>query len=224
MLDAVYQLALRTPGNLPLRPPTCGSRSGKRRTCDKPPAAARRSGSDASSRVEYLAFSRPSRVSTCLPYKARFTVRFDLGLERMPRHLVRFATECCDSLRSASLALLCPWTSGTLNGIPKPRSNSRDSSLLWPEMTIVMFIPCGRVNLSGFNSGKHQLLRQAQAIVAAAVEPVGAQPAKVAHPRQRQRDQPIEKLVHPIATQRHLAADRHAFAELEIGDRVRGSW
>ena len=81
--------------------------------------------------------------------------------------------------------------------MPKPRSSSRASSSLRVERRIVMFMPCTRVNLSGFSSGKHQLLRQAQAVVAVAVEGVGVQAAKVAHAGQGQRNQPIQELVHP---------------------------
>lgn len=44
--------------------------------------------------------------------------------------------------------------SSTLKGMPKPRSSSRASLLVRAVVTIVMFIPCARVYLSGFNSGK----------------------------------------------------------------------
>ena len=40
-----------------------------------------------------------------------------------------------------------------LNGMPNISNRSRASSLLFADVTIVMFIPCGRVNLSGFSSG-----------------------------------------------------------------------
>src|SRR5439155_597572 len=38
--------------------------------------------------------------------------------------------------------------------------------------------------------------------------------------RQRDRHQTIEELVHAVAAQGYLAADRHAFAQLELGDRL----
>lgn len=43
--------------------------------------------------------------------------------------------------------------SAALNGIPKPRSICRASSSLSVEVTIVIFMPCCRVNLSGLSSG-----------------------------------------------------------------------
>ncbi len=48
---------------------------------------------------------------------------------------------------------LVSFFSSALKGKPRPRSSSRDSSLLLPEITIVTFMPCTRVNLSGLSSG-----------------------------------------------------------------------
>jgi len=40
-----------------------------------------------------------------------------------------------------------------LKGIPSFSSRSRASSFVLADVTMVMFMPCGRVNLSGFSSG-----------------------------------------------------------------------
>jgi hypothetical protein len=38
-------------------------------------------------------------------------------------------------------------------------------------------------------------------------------------PGQRQREQPVEELPHPVTAQRHVRADGHALAQLELRDR-----
>src|SRR5499426_3723539 len=68
-----------------------------------------------------------------------------------------------------------------------------------------------------------QLLAQPERVVAPAVEALGRHAAEVAHARQRHVDQAVEELVHPRPPQRHLGADRHAFAQLEIRDRLLGA-
>src|SRR6266511_5461832 len=70
---------------------------------------------------------------------------------------------------------------------------------------------------------KDDLLPHAHRVVAAAVERLRVQPAEVADARQRDRDEPVEELVHPGAAERHLRADRHAFADLELRDRLPGA-
>src|SRR3546814_3520590 len=69
---------------------------------------------------------------------------------------------------------------------------------------------------------EHDLFLQSQRVIAASVERLRVHAAEVANARQRNRDQTVEKLVHPLAAKRHLAADRHAFAQLEAGDRLLG--
>src|SRR5262245_16892712 len=64
------------------------------------------------------------------------------------------------------------------------------------------------------------LLADAERVVAAAVERLGVQPPEVANPRQRDRHEPVEELVHHRAAQRHLGADRHPLAQLETRDRL----
>src|SRR5579862_4273001 len=66
------------------------------------------------------------------------------------------------------------------------------------------------------------LLAHAERVVAAAVERTRVEPAEVADARQRDRDQPVEELVHPGAAQRHARPDRHALADLELRDRLAG--
>ena len=99
--------------------------------------------------------------------------------------------------------------------MPICASSSRDSSSVAFRITNVMFMPCTRVNLSGFSSGKHELLRQAQAVAAVAVERLAADAAKVADAGQGQRNQPVHELVHLAAAERDLAADLHSFAQAE---------
>src|SRR5581483_1662330 len=64
------------------------------------------------------------------------------------------------------------------------------------------------------------LVRDAEGIIAATVELAGGQSAEVANTRQRRRDEPVEEFIHLVPTQRDAAADRLAFAELEVGDAV----
>src|SRR5712691_11534735 len=70
--------------------------------------------------------------------------------------------------------------------------------------------------------GEDDLLADSERVVAATVERTRAQTAEVADARQRDRDQPVEKLVHAGRAQRHPRADRHSFADLELGDRLAG--
>src|SRR3546814_13577598 len=72
------------------------------------------------------------------------------------------------------------------------------------------------------SSDLHDLFLQSHRVIAASVERLRVHAAEVANARQRTRDQTVEKLVHPLAAKRHLAADRPAFAQLEAGDRLLG--
>src|SRR5919109_507111 len=67
------------------------------------------------------------------------------------------------------------------------------------------------------------LLLDPHRVVAPAVEAVRWQPTEVAHARDRDRDEPIEKLVHPRAPERHAAAHRHPLAQVEVRDRQLGA-
>src|SRR5262245_1182928 len=67
---------------------------------------------------------------------------------------------------------------------------------------------------------ENDVLLDADGVVAAAVEALRIEAAEVTHARQRDRDQPIEELVHASLSQRHLAADRLAVAQLVGGDRL----
>src|SRR3954451_4868494 len=64
------------------------------------------------------------------------------------------------------------------------------------------------------------LLAHTERVVAAAVERVGVEPTEVTDTRQRDRDHTVEELVHALAAKRHLRADRHALADLELRDRL----
>src|SRR5437667_2870372 len=77
-----------------------------------------------------------------------------------------------------------------------------------------------RVYLVVLDFRKNDLFLDTQVEVAAAVEGACRHTAEVAHPRQRDRYQPVEKLVHPVLPERHHAADRVAGADLPHGDRL----
>src|SRR3546814_8866408 len=64
------------------------------------------------------------------------------------------------------------------------------------------------------------LFLEAEGIVAPTVEALRRHAAKVADAGHRDGDQPVEKFEHPRPAQGHLATDRHAFAQLETGDRL----
>src|SRR6266511_2094472 len=68
-----------------------------------------------------------------------------------------------------------------------------------------------------------QLFADAERVVAAPVERTRAEAPEVADPRERDRDEPIEELPHPVAAQRYARADRHPLADLEAGDRLPGA-
>src|SRR5271166_2251999 len=63
------------------------------------------------------------------------------------------------------------------------------------------------LKLVGVDLREDDLLGQSQAEIAMTVKAVGVNAAKVANTRQGNRDQTIEKLVHPPAAQGDLAAD-----------------
>src|SRR3954453_17497353 len=67
---------------------------------------------------------------------------------------------------------------------------------------------------------EHRLLGQAERVVAVPVELAPVQTAEVPDTRERDRQQPVQELPHPVAAQGHLRADRHALAELELRDRL----
>src|SRR4051794_4628891 len=69
---------------------------------------------------------------------------------------------------------------------------------------------------------EHDLLGQPEGVVAPAVELVGVQTAEVTDARQRERQQAVEELPHPVTTQRDVRADRHALAQLELRDGLAG--
>ncbi len=64
--------------------------------------------------------------------------------------------------------------------------------------------------------GKNRMFLQAERVVATPVESLVAHSAEVAHARQRDINQPIEKLPHLFAPQRDHHANRHPLAQLEI--------
>src|SRR6266571_1655429 len=68
--------------------------------------------------------------------------------------------------------------------------------------------------------GKDQLLAEPEGVVTPAVEALGRHAPEVAHTRERDVDEAVEELVHPGAPERHLGADGHALAELEVRDRL----
>src|SRR4051812_19055467 len=68
--------------------------------------------------------------------------------------------------------------------------------------------------------GEDDLLADAQRVVAAPVERVRVEAAEVADARERDRDETVEELPHAVSAQRHLDADGHPLANLELRDRL----
>src|SRR6266508_3085558 len=66
------------------------------------------------------------------------------------------------------------------------------------------------------------MVSDTERVVAPAVERLRRHAAKVAHPRQRNRDQPVQELVHPPSAQRYSDADRHPGPQLVGRDRLLG--
>src|SRR6266851_8173891 len=79
--------------------------------------------------------------------------------------------------------------------------------------------PAQLVDLVVVDLGEHDLLAQAQRVVAAAVEALGVDAAKVADARQRDVEQLVEEVPHAAAAKRGLDADGLARAQLERGHR-----
>ena len=76
------------------------------------------------------------------------------------------------------------------------------------------------LDLVQFDFRENRLVRDAERIIATAVKRTGRNAAEITNTRQRGRDQAIEKLIHRVAAQRHVAADRLAFAQFEIRDAL----
>src|ERR1700687_4576579 len=77
-----------------------------------------------------------------------------------------------------------------------------------------------RIDLVIVDLGKHAVLFQAHRIIAAPVEAFPAPAAEVANARQRNRHKAVDEIVHAVAAQRHLCAERHVLAHLEVRDRL----
>src|SRR5258707_8986036 len=113
-----------------------------------------------------------------------------------------------------------------------PRSAQRKAETLEQLAAFFVVVRGGRqsnvhsldlVHARVIDFGKHQLVLQAQRVIATAIEGVGRQAAEVANARQHHVAQPIDELVHLVAAQRNRAADGHAFADLEVRDRFLGT-
>src|SRR6267378_617349 len=70
---------------------------------------------------------------------------------------------------------------------------------------------------------EHQLVFQAQCVIATAVKRIRRQPAKVAHARKHYIAQTVQEFVHLVAAQRHRAPDGHALANLEVRNGLLGA-
>src|SRR6476620_7488672 len=69
---------------------------------------------------------------------------------------------------------------------------------------------------------EHRLLVQAEGVVAPTVELLGREAAEVADAREGDRHETVEELPHAVAAQRGVRTDRHALAQLELGDGLAG--
>ncbi len=83
------------------------------------------------------------------------------GNFRFTRHVVSFQvfaishpSLASNNVRLTSNDYCYAAVSSVWNGMPKPRNNSRASSSLSVELHKAIFMPCTRMYLSGFNSGK----------------------------------------------------------------------
>ena len=87
-------------------------------------------------------------------------------------------------------------------------------------MTIEMFMPRILSTFIVIDFGEDQLLFKSERIVASAVESIGVDSPEVAHPRQREVEQLVDKLVHAVAAECNLGADFHALTELEVSKQI----
>src|SRR6478736_4726531 len=69
---------------------------------------------------------------------------------------------------------------------------------------------------------EHDLLGETEGVVAATVELLRREAAEVTDTGQRERQQPVQELPHPVAAQRGVRTDRHALAQLELRDGLAG--
>src|SRR5215831_9356977 len=67
---------------------------------------------------------------------------------------------------------------------------------------------------------EHGIFLDAEAVIAAAVETLRIEAAEIAHARERDVHQPVDKVVHATLAQRDLAADGLTVAQLVGGDRL----
>src|SRR5918995_2881811 len=83
--------------------------------------------------------------------------------------------------------------------------------------------PAQPVDLVVVDLGVHELLAEAEAEVAAAVERARRDAAEVADAWQRQRHRSLQEVVHPLAAKRDLRADRHPGPQPELRDAALGA-
>ena len=124
-----YQLALRTPGIAPW------SASFLKQMRQMP-------------NLRYTARGRPHNLQRRRSRVVNLGVSLDLAILDLLATLVL----PCQNQRVCYLPLPVG-TSTAWNGMPSIVSSSRDSSLFEFEITMAMFMPCTRVNLSGLSSG-----------------------------------------------------------------------
>src|SRR5215470_12245751 len=80
--------------------------------------------------------------------------------------------------------------------------------------------PPGIGDLVEIDLREHGVFLDAEAVVAAAVETLRIEAAEIAHTRERDTHQPVDKVVHACLAQRDLAADGLAVAQLVGRDRL----
>jgi len=92
-----------------------------------------------------------------------------------------------------------------LNGTPRSVRAPGRAHRCRRFVTKVMFSPRTLGDLSKLTSGKYAV-RLSPCVIAAAVEGARVQAPEVANTRDRHADEPVHKLVHPHAPQRHLSS------------------
>src|SRR5205823_9262456 len=69
---------------------------------------------------------------------------------------------------------------------------------------------------------KDEVVPDAQRVIASSVERLGRNASEVAYTRQRDIDEPVQELVHPVAPERDPRADRHPGPQLVGRDGLLG--
>src|SRR5699024_7089954 len=124
----------------------------------------------------------------------------------------------CDLTTSAFLAICASYPSGFLERETEPLEQATGLLVVGRGGDDGDVHPTLPVDLVRVHLMEHELLGQAEGVVAVAVELPRGQPTKVPDPGQGQGKQPVEELPHPVAAQCDPGAERLSFTQLELRD------